>query len=226
MKDRIGLVLKILLIVCACLLIAALSLRWMHFADSFVFVTVEESSLNAITGWPLSMPESFRVFIDASEQTLILPERKSLFGVCLGVYYSATSQGVPFDERLIFSRTGRAALDLTAPASLVVPGIDGEDVELVNNLARVVSGKLRVSSTRRDGTVELEYGSRHITLKPGESWAELLVLEPGGPRAVSPDEWKEELETCFRLGYPATRLAIANRGLWPKSGVKAGMGDD
>ena len=104
MKDRIGLVLKILLIVCACLLIAALSLRWMRFADSFVFVTVE-SSLNAITGWPLSMPESFRVFIDASEQTLILPERKSLFGVP-GVYYSATSQGVPFDERLIFSRTG------------------------------------------------------------------------------------------------------------------------
>lgn len=224
MENRIRFVLRLFLLVCVYGLIGTLVMRLIWFGDSFVFLTVEESSLNAITGWPLSMPQGPRVFIDARERTLVIPEKRNLLGVCLGVYYSATSQGVGFDERLIFSITGKAGLDLTAPASLVVPGIGGGEVELVNNLARVVAGDLKVLATKRDGTVEIEYGSRRITLSPGESWAELVVLEPGGPRAVSADNWQEELDRCVSLGYPATRLAIANRGLWPKSGVKAGIG--
>ena len=218
MKNRMGLVLRMSLPVCACLLIGTLLVRWILFGDSFVFVTVEESSLNAITGWPLTMPELSQVFIDTGEKILVTPGKKNLLGICLGVYYSASSQGVEFHERLVLSRTGKAVLDLTAPVSFVAPGIDGEAVELVNNLARVVSGKLKIVKTRRDGTVELEYGSKRIVLGPGESWAELLVLEPGGPRAISADRWKEELDRCVRLAYPATRLAIANRGFWPKSG--------
>jgi hypothetical protein len=226
MENRLGVVLRIFFPLCACGLLAALLVRFSWFGDSYVFLTIEESSLNAINGWPLNMPELSRVFIDVQAKTLVLPEKKNLLGVCLGVYYSATSQGVEFDERLILSRTGRVGLDLTAPASLVVPDINGGEVELVNNLARVVAGKLKIAGTRRDGTVEIEYDSRHITLKPGESWAELLVLEPGGPRAISSGNWQEELDRCVRLGYPATRVAIANRGLWPKSGVKAGIAGD
>lgn len=226
MKSRTGLALKILLPVCFLMLFGALILRWIWLGDAFVFLTVEESSLNALRGWPLTISETSGVFIDGLKQTLVLPEKRNLFGVCLGVYYSATSQGVEFNERMIFSRTGRAVLDLTEPVSILVPGMDGEPVELVNNLGRVVRGKLKVIRTQRDGTVEFEYGSQRITLKPGESWAELLVLEPGGPRAILPDEWEQELERCVRLGYPATRLAVANRGLWPKSGVKAGIGDE
>lgn len=226
MESRIQFALRMFLPAAVCMLLAVLLVRLAWFGNDFVLLTVEESSMNAITGWPLALPELSQVFIDANEKTLLLSEKKNLFGVCLGVYYSASSQGVEFDEALILSRTGKAVLNLPAPASLTAPGIDGEIVELVNNQARVVSGKLTIRKTGRDGTVYLKYGSREFALKPGESWAELVVLEPAGPRAVSADAWKEELEECFEKGYPATRLAIANRGLWPKSGVKVGFVND
>ena len=225
MKNRMGLVLRMSLPVCACLLIGTLLVRWILFGDSFVFVTVEESSLNAITGWPLTMPEPSQVFIDTGEKILVTPGKKNLLGICLGVYYSASpGSGIPRAPGFVPDRQG--SVGSHCACLFVAPGIDGEAVELVNNLARVVSGKLKIVKTRRDGTVELEYGSKRIVLGPGESWAELLVLEPGGPRAISADRWKEELDRCVRLAYPATRLAIANRGFWPKSGVKAGIAGD
>lgn len=209
-----------------CVLTVMLILRGYWFRNQYVFLTVEESSINAITGWPLGLSDLSEVFIDANQEMLVLPENKNLLGVCLGLYYTASSQGIEFAEKLSFSRTGRAVLDLPALATLTVPNIDGELVELVNNQSRVISGKLKVKKTARDGTVHLKYGEKEFMLKPGEFWAELLVSDPGGPKVVSGDNWKEELQRCFEMGYPATRLAIANRGLWPKSGVKVGFSHD
>jgi hypothetical protein len=213
-----GLLLLVTISVC----IAAF-LRWVWFPNEYVFLTVEESSINALSAWPLGFNGFPEVFIDVQEKALALSQKKSLSGVCLGIYYSASSQGVEFNERLLLSRTGRLSLNLPAPVSLMVPNIQGQPVELVNNQARVLSGRLQVVKTARDGTVHLKYGSKAFTLRPGESWAELLVLDPRGTRAVSEGAWGHELETCFQMGYPATRLAISNRGLWPKSGVKVGM---
>ncbi len=213
-------------ILVVCLLAAVFVVKCYWFRDQYVFVTVEESSINALAGWPLGLSELSEVFIDANQSTLVLSENKNLLGVCLGLYYSASSQGIEFNEQLVFSRTGKAVLDLPAPATLTAPNVHGELVELVNNQARVISGKLKVKKTVKDGTVYLEYGGKQLTLKPGEVWAELLVLDPDGPKAVSSNNWKEELQRCFENGYPATRLAIANRGLWPKSRVKVGFAHD
>ncbi len=198
-------------------------LKWFWFHDEYIFLTIEESSVNALSAWPLTYAGPSELFIDAQEKVLALSQEKSMLGVCLCIYYSASSQGLEFNEKLLFSRTGRSVVDLTAPVSLMVPNVDGELIELVNNQARVLSGKLRVKKVSRDGTVYLRYGSNDIILKPGQSWAELLAVDSGGVRVISEDAWDRELEACFQMGYPATRLAIANRGLWPKSGVKAGI---
>ncbi len=221
MKNRINLILKVVLSVVVCIMLVFVLSRLNWSSDQFVFLTIQESSLNALTGWPLITPENSQIFIDADEKMLFVPKKVNLFGVCLGIHYSALSQGVEFDESLTFSRMGRTTLNLPAPVSSTAPDIDGNIIELVNNQARVVRGKLTVQRARRDGTVHINYGSEKIKLAPGESWAELLVLEPTGPRRITAEKWQEELQRCFDLNYPATRLAIANRGLWPKSGVKA-----
>ncbi|HHY68698.1 MAG TPA: hypothetical protein PLB36_03160 [Bacillota bacterium] len=213
----------LLLCIAVGLVLAPFVLRWLWFRDEYVFLTIEESSLNALSGWPMSFADIPQVFIDANEKALILSEKANLIGVHLGVHYSAVSQGVEFDEKLIFSRTGKASIDLSSPASFMISDMDGYLTELVNNDARIVKGNLEVKKTLRDGTVEITYGGQHITLKPGDVWAELLISEPTGVRAVSAADWEEEIDRCFRMGYPATRLAIANRGLWPKSNVKVGM---
>lgn len=223
MENRRSFALKSLLALFLLVLCISVCLRWFWFHNDYVFLTIEESSLNALNAWPLTYAESPEVFIDVQEKALALSQEKSMSGVCLCIYYSASSQGVEFNEKLLFSRTGRSVVDLTAPASLMVPNIEGEQIELVNNEARVLAGKLKVKKITQDGTVHLRYGSNDIVLRPGQSWAELLVLDSRGVIAVSEDAWDRELETCLQMGYPATRLAIANRGLWPKSGVKAGI---
>lgn len=226
MKNCVSYALRILAALALCLFLGVLISRLYWFREEFVFVTVEESSLNALVGWPAVSPESSGVFIDAAEKILFLPEKKSLLGVCLAVHYSASSQGVEFQETMFLSKTGTARVNLTAPVSLTAPDFDEEPMELVNNQARVLLGKLKVSKTTRDGTVHLKYGPEDFTLQPGESWAQLLVLEPSGPKEINPETWQEELQRCFQLGYPATRLAVSNRGMWPKSGVKAGLGHE
>ena len=121
----------------------------------------------------------------------------------------ATSQGVPFDERLIFSRKA-GSLGPHGTCFLVVPGIDGEDV----GGEQSGQGGFKPGLKHETGqTVEWSMAAARNPQARGV-WAGSWCLN-GGPRAVSPDEWKEELETCFRLGYPATRLAIANRGCGP-----------
>lgn len=197
--------------------------KWFEFKDNYLFLTIEESSLNALTGWPMSFSDIPGVFIDAHDQSLILREDRNLAGVILGVYYTAVSQGIEFDEKLLFSRTGKASLDLLAPSSFMVSDMDGTLTELVDNNARILKGNLKVKKTHRNGTVEIQYGDDEIVLKPGESWAEMLVLGPDGVRAISHNNWEEEVDTCLSMGYPVTRLAIANRGLWPKSKVEVGM---
>ena len=223
MKNCVGRALKMFAAAVFCLFLGVSIFRLYWFHREFVFVTVEESSLDALRGYPPVSSNSPGVFIDAAEKALFLPQKRSLFGVCLAVYYSASSQGVEFREILRLSRTGLSQVNLKAPASLTVPDFDGEPLELVNNQARVLLGKLKVRKTTRDGTVHLRYGSEDFALGPGESWAQLLVLEPSGPREIFPETWQEDLQKCFELGYPATRLAVSNRGMWPKSGVKAGF---
>ncbi len=83
------------------------------------------------------------------------------------------------------------------------------------------TGQQRGQSPRRKTQGEEDYPRRNRTPKirfkrhcpaagPIMGW--LLVLDSRGVIAVSEDAWDRELETCLQMGYPATRLAIANRG--------------
>ena len=197
-------------------------LRIVQFKDGFVMITVEESSASAVTSWPLLAERLPGVFLDCENRSVFLKNPPSLIGTCLGVYYSAASQGIEIAESLTFSRTGRASVRLTEPLSLVVEGLEGEKVDIVDNRARVLSGDLKIRGGARDGTVRVSYGGREFSLKPGEAWAELLALTPYGVKRIGVEDWAREVEECVRSGYPLTRLAVANRGFWPKSGVKEG----
>lgn len=196
--------------------------RLLAFKDRYVMVTVEESSTGAVVSWPLLMERLPGVFVDCSSSSLALPEKPGLMGVCLALYYSAVSQGIEFEDSVTFSRTGRAKLSLDRPVSLMTEGQDGSPVEMVDNRARVIAGPLLVERTSVDGAVCLRYGETRFSLKPGESWAEMLALTPEGVRAIRASDWDVEFHHCIDKGYPVTRLAIANRGLWPKAAVKAG----
>lgn len=224
MGNKRSFLVKVLIICFAVGLVASpFVMRWFGFKDNYLFLTIEESSLNALSGWPMSFTDIPSVFIDADEKSLVLLEDRNLAGVILGVHYSAVSQGVEFDEKLLFSRTGKASLDILSPASFMVPNMDGTLVELVDNNARILKGNIEVRKTHRDGTVEIHYADSEIVLRPGESWAEMLILGPTGVKAVSEQDWEQEIDTCLNMGYPVTRLAIANRGLWSKSKVEVGM---
>lgn len=195
----------------------------LRFRDCYVMVTVEESSTSAVTSWPLLSERMPGSFLDAEDRSLSLEEKPGLLGVSLCVHYSASSQGIEIADRVRFSRTGRAALNLNRPLSYVTGNLDGEPVELVDNRARVLAGDLVIEKTYPDGTIRFRYGGRRVTLAPGESWAELLALTPEGRKPIDPANWETEFRTCLEEGYPTTRLAVANRGLWPKSGVVAGV---
>ncbi|QUL98098.1 MAG: hypothetical protein IMF26_08570 [Candidatus Fermentithermobacillus carboniphilus] len=197
--------------------------RAVLFKDSYVFVTVEESSSMALVTWPLVSGDTGGIFIDATQKTLILPQRKNLLGVSLGVYYSASSQGVGLTDRLLFSRTGKAQLKLEEPLSLRLPNLSGELIEAVDNSSRVLAGNLQVTKTLPDGSLHMRYGDREFWLRPGETWTEVLALTPGGKKRIEPETWEAEIDACLCNGYPVTRIVIANRGLWPKSGVKVGI---
>ncbi len=201
----------------------AVAVRAWQFRDCFVMVTVEESSTSAVTAWPLLAERLPGSFIDASARTVSLDDPPDLLGVSLCLHYSATSQGIEIADSLRFSRTGRTALELDRPLSYISNNLEGEQIELVDNAARVLAGRLVVEKTSANGTVTFSYGGRRVTLGPGESWAELLVLTPEGPRAVDAANWESEFRGYLEKGYPTTRLAIANRGLWPKASVVAGM---
>ena len=197
--------------------------RAWQFRDHFVMVTVEESSTSAVTSWPLLAERLPGSFLDCSSRTISIDEKPGLLGVSLCLHYSASSQGIEISDSMQFSRTGRASLELDRPLSLLSDTLDGGQVELVDNRARVLAGRLIVEKTSPDGSVRFRYGERQFTLGPGESWAELLALTPAGPKAVDPENWAGEFHDYLDKGYPTTRLAIANRGFWQKDDVVAGM---
>ncbi len=192
------------------------------FGDDFVFVTVEESSTSALSSWPLLWDKTPQAFIDPKTEILEIPIKVNLAAVSLAVYYTAFSQGVEFADRLVFSRTGRNAIGLEAPLSVMSRDWEGNEVNLVDNEARVLRGDLKITKTKPDGTVHLIYGSERIVLGPGESWAELTLKTPDGTVQVDTEEWGERLTSAFQNQWPATRLAVANLGLWSKKRVQAG----
>ncbi|HHW26463.1 MAG TPA: hypothetical protein GXX23_03865 [Firmicutes bacterium] len=190
------------------------------FKDSFVMLTVEESSTSALLAWPLLGEQIPCAYVDCAGKVLQVPRKPNLLGVSLCVYRSSTSQGVLFSDSIDFWRLGSGEIDLDRDASLPVRDFQGRAVEALDGEARVLRGKLKVKKTSEDGTVWLDYDGRPIVLKPGESWAELLVASPEGVREVGEHEWSDRLNEAILGGYPATRLAICNRGLWPKSNVE------
>jgi len=209
-------------LVCVAVLISGVF--WaLKFRHCYVFLTVEESSLNALSAWPLTFEKIPAVFIDGREKALRIPTKRNLWGVSLGVYYSASSQGVEFSDKLIFSRLGKVTLKLEEPISLKVASLNGELVEAVENDARVLRGNLSITKTLPNGAVCIQYGDTEFRLEPGQSWAEILVLTPNGKKIITPSNWEDEVNKYMEKGYPMTRLAIANRGLWPKEKVKVGM---
>ncbi len=197
--------------------------RLYMFRQNFVFVTVEESSTEALVSWPLLWDKYPQVFFDIGEKVLEAPQKISLAGVSLALYYSAISQGIEYHDDLSLSRTGKATLSLLEPLSLTSRNWDGDDVELVDNWARVLRGNLKVTKTTADGIIHLSYGGRKIVLEPGESWAELIIQTPDGIVEADASHWADLLADAMKNDWPATRLAIANLGLWPKSGVEVGV---
>jgi len=222
MKGRVRAAAAIVLAVVAVALALAAVHVW-RFWDCYVMVTVEESSTSAVTFWPLLAERMPGSFLDAGDRSLILDRKPALLGVSLCLHYSASSQGIEIADYVCFSRTGRAVLDLDRPLSYVTGNLDGEPVELVNNMARVLAGDLVIEETLRDGTVRFRYGGMRVTLGPGESWAELLALTPEGLRPIDPANWESEFRTYLEDGCPMTRLAVANRGFWPKNRVMEGV---
>lgn len=215
---------RVLVIVVAAVAATALALVGMHiwqFRDRYVMVTVEESSTSAVAAWPLLSERLPGSFVDASSKSVSVGAKPSLFGVSLCLHYSASSQGIEIADSMRFARTGRAFLGLTRPISYPSDDLNGDRIELVDNSARILSGNLVLESTRADGSVRFRYGDRRITLRAGESWAELLAMTPDGPVAIEAANWEREFYSYLEKGYPTTRLAVANRGFWPKSGVTA-----
>ncbi len=102
MENRRSFALKSLLALFLLVLCISVCLRWFWFHNDYVFLTIEESSLNALNAWPLTYAESPEVFIDVQEKALVLSQEKSMSGVCLCIYYSASSQGVEFNESHCF----------------------------------------------------------------------------------------------------------------------------
>ncbi len=222
-RDR-GLTLRALAGVLLTFLFSVVGARLLQFRGRFIMVTVEESSTSAVTGWPLLAERLPGVFLDCASSAVSTQTKPGLLGVSLGVYYSATSQGIELGESLAFSRTGRATVPLTRPLSLVTEGLAGEREDIVDNRARVLAGDLTIESTTGDGTVRFRYGGERFSLKPGEAWAEMLVLETGGVKKIDPLNWVDEFPASLESGFPVTRLAIANRGFWPKANVRTEVG--
>lgn len=190
------------------------------FKDSYVMLTVEESSTSAVSSWPLLWEGIPTAYLDCAEKVLQVPNRVNLTGVSLCVYRSATSQGILFSDSIVFSRLGFGQIDLDREASIPTRDFQGRAIESLDSSARVLRGDLKVRKTLSGGTVHLEYGGRQITLKPGESWAELLVSTPDGIREIEAHEWTEKMNEAWANGWPATRLALYNWGLWPKGRVE------
>lgn len=198
--------------------------RAIRFKDGYVFVTIEESSTQALLRWPLLTEATTEVFVDGNSSALLMRRKPNMLGVCLGVYYAAFSQGVELHERMLFSRSGRVTLHSEQPISLKTSDLYGRTVEAVDNGARILRGPVTIEKTFPDGTVAINYGGRTFRLGPGESWAELLVRTDEGIKEIGSDNWASEFGEALRQGYPATRFAITNRGIWPKANIKAGVG--
>lgn len=197
----------------------AFGIHAFRFRDGFVFLTIEESSANALRGLPVAWERLPGVFIDCEAKSIELGRRPLLLGVSLGVHYVASSQGIELGEEVRFSRTGRISVRIADPLSVEGRDLSGAKVEMVDNSARVVRGNLVIEKTEASGVVHLRYGDKRFSLEPGESWAELLTLSGGRVREISPESWEAEVEDCLAAGASVTRLAIANRGLWPKRNV-------
>lgn len=201
-------------------LAAVLAAHAYRFKDDFVFLTVEESSASALAGLPVGWEKLPRAFIDCEAKIIELDRRPRLIGVSLCVHLSSSSQGIEFREHLGFSRTGRAFLRVAEPVSVKGRDWSGGEVEMVDNGARIVRGDLVVEKTEASGVVHLKYGGKRFSLAPGQSWAELLTVSAASVREIPPESWEAETEACFASGTPVTRLAIANRGFWPKANVR------
>jgi len=195
-----------------------------RFKDAFIFLSVEESSSNALSVWPPGYEKMPQAIIDPSEKSLLLPKKKSLFGVRLCIYYSVFSQGIQISDDLRFWRLGRGAVRLSKPVLLPVIDLRGETIQAVDNEARVVGGDLEVTETSPEGKVTLKYGGRSIVLHPGETFNQLLVKTPEGVKEVRVPEAAEAIERYLEKGYPLTRLTVTNWGLWPKTNVQVAMG--
>jgi hypothetical protein len=192
------------------------------FKEHYVMLSVEEASSSALLTWPLAYQRQPVAFLDVHDRKLILPSRPRLFGVSLGMYYSAFSGGVQYEDQMYFSRTGRLSLALDDPLSFPVTTLDGTEVDAVQNKCRVIRGDLKVTKTRKDGTVVFQYGGKEHELAVREVFTELLALTPSGIIEIKEDEWEERVDECIENGYPITRLSVVNWGLWPKSGVEVG----
>jgi len=192
-----------------------------RFHGEFVFVTVEESSSQALAALPLGFERLSDTFVDCEERILELPKKPFLWGVSLGTYYSASSQGIEFEEWVKFSRTGKLTVPVGRPVDVKGRDLSGEAVPLVDNPARIVRGELVVERTERSGAIRFRYGDKRVTLRPGESWAEILALVDGVLVEIGADTWESALEEYLASGVPVTRVAVSNRGFWPKTGVYA-----
>lgn len=192
------------------------------FRDHYVMLTVEEASIGALLAWPPSGDQSVCAFVDCEESALHVAEPVRLTGVSLCVYRNATSQGILFSDSISFSRLGRGPIDLDRNVSLRLRSMEGQSIEAIQNDARILRGDLVLLSTGSDGTLSLRYAEEDIVLKPGEHWEELLISFPDGVRKVEAAGWVQSLNEAMAKGYPATRLALCNRGLWPKDKVEGG----
>jgi hypothetical protein len=86
---------------------------------------------------------------------------------------------------------------------------------------RLYSTWLTLTSVERDGTIVLDVGDRHVTLKPGEAWAEARVRDGSALLDLSPGPtWEPSLRRAVAGGEPVTRLDIFNYGLWRKERVE------
>jgi hypothetical protein len=208
---------KILLYLCV---LSAGLYVWLLFdnPEEFVMITIEESSTSVLKAYPMTSERIPGVFLDEATKTVLFEDNPNLSKVSLVLHYTAVSQGIEYHDQLILSCKDKAKLKMSGPLSLLVEGPGGEKVEAIDNRSRVVSGDLEATICDPDGSVQIRYGSHEFTLAPGQSWAQLLALTPGGTVEILPEDW----ESCFDLhvenGYPITRVAIANRGLWPKNG--------
>ena len=95
--------------------------------------------------------------------------------------------------------------------------LSGNVIELIDNSARVVRGDLFIEGTARSGVVRFRYGGERFSLAPGESWAEILALEDGRLVTVDEASWESSIQEYLASGVPVTRVAVSNRGFWPKS---------